>query len=872
MMSPPLLRSTRRMPFSSFFLFLLFQCLFRRLQSTTMDRREAIQWHHNNLYPIPPAASSLRSLSSSSSPTMGPRPSRSSRVSSHSPSFHHPSSAHLIDGRFDFIVVGGGTTGLPTAAVLSGLRSLMDPTRRPTADLLNHPTGPSVLVLESGSLQPPNKETLLGNVDGGGGSSASRGVNSAGGGISSGLAGIPTAMQETTISAQGVLLHSPQVLGGASHIKPGPPNNGKRAEHDDEMWWTKVGWGAANEEDRMAAFAVADNVETAYSADNMIDTTADDTAASPLETLIHEALSEAGMRVEAKRMYSGNVSSVRYVDGLQTVKLTIVTGATVEKLIFTEEEYPVGDDGQEGTGGGGLIGQCVVYMTDVVAGEGVTRPAGVTSEAIDDMWNKHPGIPTGGSTETKSVEASFAALSEYQGKDKSADVQNDKLRESQGGRRRRLDPTTDFLTDFVLGFIRAFSNGLEQFASLIYQQLGLAPSSATSGPSSASASSGPAFPSARASPAPPTSLLLHKACLQNSLNGKTGRIVLAAGALHTPAILMRSGIGTRLALESVGVPSIIDAWGVGRETVDAPVVDVVAFLKETQTLPHLSLVGSTSHSDGDGASSGETSVVVSSHYTRQTLAASRSPFPPSSRYSPLIEAFFDLLSSCATPGCLLPHGSCLEHTLLLSHLLHQPVSRGVVTLDASGRGIAVDMQYLTHQTDKIAMRVGLGKLLETVHNLQQHSMGELLETRSSPSVCSGLFSQNPFSFPPSLPSPPVHLPAQPTSSTISPHITFPPPLLYPDITANNGEQTADKLDALLSAHMRSGSGPIVGSSSSVVNGSCQLLASVIRNVDVADASVLSQRPRHGQGIRGLQALGVYCGDQILKRWRTRVVP
>eukprot|EP00922_Rhytidocystis_sp_ex-Travisia-forbesii_P024119 GHVS01035412.1.p1 GENE.GHVS01035412.1~~GHVS01035412.1.p1 ORF type:complete len:889 (+),score=172.39 GHVS01035412.1:334-2667(+) len=774
---------------------------------------------------------------------MGPRPSSSSRVSSHSPSFHHPSAAHLIDGRFDFIVVGGGTTGLPAAAVLSGLRSLMDPTHRPTADL-NHPTGPSVLVLESGSLQPTNKETLLGNVDGGG--------------VSSGPAGMRTAMHETTVSDQGVLLHSPRVLGGASHIKQGPPNNGKIVEQDDDkqMWWMKVGWGAANEENRKAAFAVADNVETAYRVDNMTGTTGTGTAASPLEKLIREALSEAGMRVEANRMYSGNVSSVRYVDGLQTVKLTIVTGATVEKLIFTEEEYPVGDDGQEGTEGGWLIGQCVVYTTDVVAGEGVTNPAGVTAQDIDDMWNQHHNKPpTGGSTQTEAFEA-FSVLSEHQGKDAYAD------------RRRRLEPTRDVLTDFVLGFIKAFSNGLEEFVSMIYQQLGLADSSASSGPSSSSHSSGPVFPSVHASPAPPTSLLLHKACLQNSLNGKTGRIVLAAGALHTPGILMRSGIGTRLALESVGVPTIVDAWGVGRETVDAPAVDFVAFLKETQPLPHVSLVGSSSHSDGHGASSGETSVVVSSHYTRQTLAASRSPFAPSSRHSSLVEAFFDLLSSCVSPDCLLPHGSCLEHTLLLSHLLEQPMSRGVVTLGASGRGISVDMQYLKDSADKIAMRVGLGKLLEIVDYLHEHSIGELLETRASASVCSGLFSQNPFSFPPTPPSPPLHLPAQRTSSTTSPHTTLPPPLLYPDITANNGKQTADTLDALLSAHMRSGSGPIVGSTSSVVSGSCHLLPSVILNVDVADASVLSQRPRHGQGIRGLQALGVYCGDQIVKRWTT----
>ncbi len=54
------------------------------------------------------------------------------------------------------------------------------------------------------------------------------------------------------------------------------------------------------------------------------------------------------------------------------------------------------------------------------------------------------------------------------------------------------------------------------------------------------------------------------------------RVTLAAGFIHTPAILMRSGIGPKAELKRLNIPVKIDASGVGNNLVDHPVASIWA--------------------------------------------------------------------------------------------------------------------------------------------------------------------------------------------------------------------------------------------------------------------------------------------------------
>lgn len=64
-----------------------------------------------------------------------------------------------------------------------------------------------------------------------------------------------------------------------------------------------------------------------------------------------------------------------------------------------------------------------------------------------------------------------------------------------------------------------------------------------------------------------------------------GEIILAAGTLHSPAILQRAGIGPAAALRDCGVAVVADRPGVGRNLQDHPCVSVAAHLRRRARQP-----------------------------------------------------------------------------------------------------------------------------------------------------------------------------------------------------------------------------------------------------------------------------------------------
>jgi choline dehydrogenase-like flavoprotein len=61
---------------------------------------------------------------------------------------------------------------------------------------------------------------------------------------------------------------------------------------------------------------------------------------------------------------------------------------------------------------------------------------------------------------------------------------------------------------------------------------------------------------------------------------RAGEVILSAGALHSPKILMHSGIGPAAQLESFGIPVKVDSPEVGENLQDHPIVPVRAYVKE----------------------------------------------------------------------------------------------------------------------------------------------------------------------------------------------------------------------------------------------------------------------------------------------------
>ena len=60
---------------------------------------------------------------------------------------------------------------------------------------------------------------------------------------------------------------------------------------------------------------------------------------------------------------------------------------------------------------------------------------------------------------------------------------------------------------------------------------------------------------------------------------RAGEVVLAAGAVHSPAILMRSGIGPTATLRQCGVEPLVDLSSVGHNLIEHPIINVELHLR-----------------------------------------------------------------------------------------------------------------------------------------------------------------------------------------------------------------------------------------------------------------------------------------------------
>jgi 5-(hydroxymethyl)furfural/furfural oxidase len=68
-------------------------------------------------------------------------------------------------------------------------------------------------------------------------------------------------------------------------------------------------------------------------------------------------------------------------------------------------------------------------------------------------------------------------------------------------------------------------------------------------------------------------------------NFRAKEVILSAGAVHSPTLLMRSGIGPGSHLAALGIPVISDLRGVGENLRDHPGIPIVAYLARGMRLP-----------------------------------------------------------------------------------------------------------------------------------------------------------------------------------------------------------------------------------------------------------------------------------------------
>lgn len=167
-------------------------------------------------------------------------------------------------------------------------------------------------------------------------------------------------------------------------------------------------------------------------------------------------------------------------------------------------------------------------------------------------------------------------------------------------------------------------------------------------------------------------------------------VIVSAGAIASPAILMRSGIGDGGELRRYGIESRISLPGVGRNLQDHPIVPVE--MGTDSELPY-----------GISLRKIPNFVAEAIRYlvTRRGLFASN--FIQAGGYLKTMpdldrpDLQFSFLPARRDPGHLVPRG----HGYALSPVLMRPRSRGSVTLSGPGRDASprIDLGFFEHQED-----------------------------------------------------------------------------------------------------------------------------------------------------------------------------
>jgi choline dehydrogenase len=171
-------------------------------------------------------------------------------------------------------------------------------------------------------------------------------------------------------------------------------------------------------------------------------------------------------------------------------------------------------------------------------------------------------------------------------------------------------------------------------------------------------------------------------------------VILAAGSLRTPQLLMLSGVGPASHLSAHGIPVLADLPGVGANLHDHPMI--------TPAWPVTS--GTTLLDAGDDASAA--AYRLARRGPLASVAQALAMLPLQDGDAPDLQVYFTLLGF--EPG-LVPMGrpAATALTVLLT-----PASRGTVRLRSAdpGQPPAVDPAYLADEADRKALRHGLDKV------------------------------------------------------------------------------------------------------------------------------------------------------------------
>ncbi|KAF8218247.1 aryl-alcohol oxidase precursor [Mycena galopus ATCC 62051] len=189
-------------------------------------------------------------------------------------------------------------------------------------------------------------------------------------------------------------------------------------------------------------------------------------------------------------------------------------------------------------------------------------------------------------------------------------------------------------------------------------------------------------------------------------------IILSAGSVGTPNILMHSGIGDQQALADLGISTLLDLPSVGQNATDQPVFGADWTVNSNQTLDSITqnttlfdeAFAQWNRSHTGPFSSGGTTHIAWLRLDPQILAANNITDPSPGPHSPQIEVAF-------TPGSFgTPPGS---HGVSAGIAVLNPISRGSVTINSTNPfdSPIIDVGFLQSEVDVFIGREAIKKVL-----------------------------------------------------------------------------------------------------------------------------------------------------------------
>ncbi|KAJ7106768.1 aryl-alcohol oxidase-like protein [Mycena epipterygia] len=187
----------------------------------------------------------------------------------------------------------------------------------------------------------------------------------------------------------------------------------------------------------------------------------------------------------------------------------------------------------------------------------------------------------------------------------------------------------------------------------------------------------------------------------------TKEIILSAGAIGTPHILLNSGIGDHNALKALGIPTVLDLPSVGKNASDHPYFGMSWAVNSNQTVESITQNATLFNEAFAEWNTSRTGPFVDAdpgtHAGWLRLSANSSAFDVHADPSPGPGApHFELL--------FMPTGfAAVGHFISLTMALVSPVSRGSVALSSSDPFAAplIDPALLNNEFDALALTEGI---------------------------------------------------------------------------------------------------------------------------------------------------------------------